>query len=165
MRNPWRSRVHGNAIARSRHQLDEQREFENVVRGLRIALLLIFVPPVVFGALIFLVAALFPTQSPTATVLVPNDCWRTFLSVTVRIGLIPGLVVLIYLITRRRRVTQSNHFLAIFLSVLLISVFAFAPSQLQPQRVMPAFSRRPRRVESVGGESKPTRLRGAVRPV
>ena len=165
IRNARRSGPHGNAIARSRPQLDDEHEFESVVRGLRIALLLIFVPPVVFGALIFLVAALFPSPSPTTTVLLPNECWRTFLSVTVRIGLIPGVVVLIYLIIRRRRSSQSNRSLAIFLSVLLISVFAFVPFQHQPQRVMTALSGRPRRVEPVGAESKPTRLRAAMYPV
>ena len=159
IRNLCRSGAHGNTIAGSRHQLDDQHEFESVVRGLRIALLLIFVPAVVFGALIFLVAALFPTQSPTATVLVPNDFWRNFLSVTVRIGLVPGVVVLIYRITRRRRSLQSSRSLAIFLSVLLISAFAVVPFQHQPQPVVTAFSWGPRLVEPGGPESKPTRVR------
>lgn len=144
---------------RSRRQADAKNEFENILRGLRIALLLVFLPPLMFGAFTFLVAALFPIQSPTATVLVPNDFWRAFLSITVRIGLVPGFVVLIYLMTYRRCGSQSKRFLAIFLSVLLVSVFAFVPFQQQPEPVMAAFDWRHEQIEQNRSKSKPTEVR------
>ena len=147
----------GSVIAGPRHQADAQHEFENILRGLRIALLLIVLPPLMLGVFIFLVAALFPIQPPTATVLAPNDVWRAFLSITVRIGLIPGFVVLIYLITYRRCGSQSKRFLAIFLSVLLVSVFAFVPFQQWRQPVMAAFDWRHEQIEQNSSKSKPTK--------
>lgn len=155
----------GSVIVRSRHQADAQHEFENILRGLRIALLLIFLPPLMLGAFIFLVAALFPIQSPTARLLVPNDCWRAFLSIIVRIGLIPGFVVLIYLITYRRCGSQSKRFLAIFLSVLLVSMFAFVPFQQRRQPVMAVFDWRHQQIEQNSSKSKPTKARPTMNAV
>jgi hypothetical protein len=127
IRSSWHSEGRRSTRAGSRRQLTDQRQFENLLCGLRIALLLIFLPPLVLGVFIFLVAALFPTHHAMAGVLMPNDCWRTLLSIIVRIGLIPGLMLLIYQISRRRRSSLRSRFLAISLSVLLISVFAFLP--------------------------------------
>lgn len=165
IRSSRHSEANRAAIGGSGYQRDAQREFENILHGLRIAVLLIFAPPLILGAFIFLVAALFPTQSSTATVLVPNDCRRTFLSITVRMGIIPGFVVLIYLITYRRPGSPSKRFLAICLSVLLAGVFAFVPSQQQPQPVMTAFNWRHRQIEQVITKSKPARVRPATHSV
>ncbi|MBV8815806.1 MAG: hypothetical protein JO271_15050 [Verrucomicrobia bacterium] len=120
-----------NGRAKAQRRVDYLREFEDVIHGLRIAFLLVFILPLVIGAFVLLIAALFPTSSPIAALFAPGSYWRSILSVTFRIALIPGVVVLIHRITRRRRSPRSRRFLAIFLSVLLIALFAFAPGQKQ----------------------------------
>lgn len=165
IRSSWHSVGGRSAIAGSRQQLAYQHEFENLICGLRIGLLLVFVPPLVLGTFIFVVAALFPAHYPTARVLVPNDCWRTFLSITVRIGLIPGLMVLIYQTTCRRRNSQRRRFLAISLSVLLISVFAFVPFRLQPQPVMASVIQRHPEMEHVSSKTGRAKLPLAMHSV
>ena len=162
IRSSWHSEGRRSAIAGSRQQLAYQHEFENLICGLRIALLLVFVPPLVLGAFVFLVAALFPAHYPTARVLAPNDCWRTFLSITVRIGLIPGLMALIYQITCRRRSSRRRRLLAISLSVLLISVFAFVPFRLQPQPVMTSVIWRHPEMEHVSAKGRTAKLHLAM---
>jgi hypothetical protein len=120
---------------KAKRRVDYLREFENIINGLRIVCLLVFAVPLVLGAFILLIAALFSSTSPITAVFVPNGYWRNVLSITFRIGLIPGVVVLICRIANRRRGSGSRRFLAIFLSLLLIAVFAFAPGQgLQPVR-------------------------------
>jgi hypothetical protein len=165
IRSSRHSEARRNGIAGSGDPWDGQQKFEDVLRGLRIVFILIFVPSLILGAFIFLVAALFPIQSHTPSGLAPNNCWRDFLSISVRVGLIPGLVVLIYRITRRRRNSQSNRFLAIFLSVLLISVFAFVPFQQRARPIMKAFSLRHRQIEPASLKSKAARVGGAMHPV
>ena len=165
VRSSWRSETRRTCVAGSQDRWDDQHEFEDVLRGLRIAFFLIFVPPLVLGSFIFLVAALFPIQSHPTNMLAPNDCWRNLLSITVRTGLIPGFVVFICRITRRRRSSQSNHFLAIFLSVLLISVFAFVPFSQQPRPIMTTFRLRHQQIERASLKSKAARVGAALHPV
>lgn len=165
IRSSWDSEERRSSIAGSRQRLANQHEFQNLICGLRIALLLVLVPPLVLAAVIFLVAALFPTQYSTARALVPNDCWRTFLSITVRIGMIPGLMMLIYQITCRRRSSQRRRFLAISLSVLLISVFAFVPFRLQPQPAMAGVIQRHPEMEHVSSKAKRAKLPLAMHSV
>jgi hypothetical protein len=120
-----------NGRAQTQRRVDYLREFEDVIQGLRIALLLVFILPLVVGAFVLLIAALFPTSSSMTALFAPGSCWRSILSVTFRIALIPGVILLIHRITRRRRGPRSQRFLAIFISVLLIAIFAFAPGQKQ----------------------------------
>jgi hypothetical protein len=149
VRSSWHSNGRRSARAGLRQQLVGPHEFENLLSGLRIVFLLIFLPPLVLSVFIFLVAALFPTHYPMVRVLVPNDCCRTILSIIVRIGLIPGLMLVIYQISGRRHSSQRSRFLAISLSVLLISVFAFLPFRLRSQPVVTGAMRRHPEMEHV----------------
>jgi hypothetical protein len=125
---------------KAQRRVDYLREFEDIIHGLRIAFLLVFALPLLLGAFILLVVTLFPTSSSTATLFAPYSDWRSILSITFRIALIPGVILLICRITSRRRGSPSRRFLAIFLSVLLIAIFAFAPGQ-KPSADLTAASR------------------------
>ena len=90
-------------------------------------LLLIFGPPLVLGAFLLLIAVLFPIQGSGGTMLVLSSDWRTLLSLSVRIGLIPGAAVVIYRILGPRTRLDNKYSLAIFIAVMMVTVFGFAP--------------------------------------
>jgi hypothetical protein len=137
----------------NRKERGSNSEFELIIRGLRAAILIIFVPPILIGAFVVLLSALNPSQGSESWRFVANTLWKNLLSFCVRLALIPGLALFIYRILLLHRRSTKSGLLAIFLSILLIAEFGFGPS---PSSVtehskitpIPGLAARPRQVDT-----------------
>jgi hypothetical protein len=83
--------------------------------------------------------------------LVPNSDWRTLLSLSVRIGLVPGAAVVIYRILGPRTGSRNKYCLAIFIAVMMVTVFGFVPFHQGPPAAVAAVSFRPQNASRTGG--------------
>lgn len=118
----------------SRNLSDRRREFDSMVHGLRVVFFVLFALPLVIGAFILMAAVLNPGQGSVATVLVPNSYWKSLLSITARISLIPGFALLTHrALSSLRDRSREKRLAVILLSLVLLTVFAFMPSQQRPQ--------------------------------
>jgi hypothetical protein len=126
---------------------DRQRELESVCRGIMFAFICAFALPMIVSGFILVAAVLNGGQGSLAHVLLPGSYWRTLLSFSFRISLIPGIAYLTHRgVSRLRDRRGEKRLLVVLASLMLLTVLVVMPPRPQPRFTLSEAASKPQQI-------------------